>query len=123
MPEESDFRELSSKEKLLFQRLLEADFPGKREVAAQLNSCRARTLDPEGSIELDPGTDFGKASVDKRIPVEAEGVDEDSILVHVLLHVVNGVIKELEIYKDDGSPIRRLPNPHDLKLLVLPGPA
>jgi Domain of unknown function (DUF6984) len=123
MPEKSDFREASLEERLLLQGLLEVDFAGKREVAAQLNASRVRTLDPEGSLELDPGTHFEKAPVDKRIPVEAEGIDEDGITIHVLLHVVDGVVKELEIYKDNGSPIRRLPNSCDLKLLVLPGPA
>jgi hypothetical protein len=120
MPEESDFREPSSEERLLFQRLLEADFPGKREVADQLKSCRVRIVDPEGSLELDPGVDSDRVPVDKRIPVEAEGADEDGVFVHILLHVVNGTVKELEIYKDDSSPIRKMPRPGDLNLVVLP---
>ena len=120
MSEELDFREPSSEERLLFQRLLEADFPGKREVADQLSACRVRIVDPEGSLELDPGADSNRAPVDKRIPVEAEGADEDGIFVHILLHVVNGIVKELEIYKDDSSPIKKMPDARDLKPIVLP---
>ncbi len=120
MVAQSGFREPTATEKALLQRLLEADFEGKVEVARQLRECRVRQIDSEGSLEIDPGTNFDKASVQKRIPVEAEGADEDGMQIHVLLHVVNGVVKELEIYKDDGSPLKRLPNSHDLKLLVLP---
>jgi hypothetical protein len=33
---------------------------------------------------------------------------------------VKGFAKELEVYKDDGSPIRRMPSPGDLEIIVLP---
>ena len=29
--------------------------------------------------------------------------------VHVLLHIVTGILATLEIYKDDGSPIKKRP--------------
>jgi hypothetical protein len=120
MSAELNFREPTPTEKELLQRLLEADFEGKTELSSQLQRFRVRQIDTEGSLEIDPGTNVDKAPVKKRIPVEAEGADEDGTHVHVLLHVVNGVVKELEIYKDDGSPIIQLPSSRDLKLLVLP---
>jgi hypothetical protein len=61
-------------------------------------------------------TELKPAVVEKRIPVEADAVDEDGIHVHFLLHVVKGFAKELEVYKDDGSPIRRMPSPGDLEM-------
>lgn len=46
-----------------------------------------------------------------RVPAEAWSQDSDGINIDVLLHVVNGRVKELEIYKADLSQIRQLPDP------------
>ena len=102
------------------QRLLAADFIGREEVAHQLNGCRVRIIDDEGSLELEPSEAAKPAAVEKRIPVEGDAVDEDGIHVHLLLHVVNGFVSELEVYKDDGSTIKRMPRPDDLEVVVLP---
>jgi hypothetical protein len=71
-------------------------------------------------LEIQRGDSGNRAAVKKRIPVEAEGLDEDGITVHFLLHVVDGFATELEVYKDDGSLIKRRPSPNDLKVIVLP---
>jgi hypothetical protein len=57
-----------------------------------------------------------RAPVRTRIPVEAEGVDQDGVPIHFLLHVVDGFAKELEIYREDSGPVRRLPSPDTLEL-------
>jgi hypothetical protein len=106
-------------ERALMQRLLAADFPGKEEIAKQLAGCRVRIIDDEGSLEFEPRDAARPATVKKRIPVEADAADEDGIHVHFLLHVVKGFAKELEVYKDDGSPIKRMPCPDDLEVIVL----
>jgi len=120
MRTEEHFREPVPTEREVILRLLAADFPGKEEIARQLADCRVRIIDDEGSLELEPSDAAKSAMVEKRIPVEAEGIDEDGIHVHVLLHVVKGFAAELEIYKDDGTPIRRMPSACDLKVIVLP---
>lgn len=120
MRREEHFREPAPTEREVMQKLLAADFPGQREIAAQLANCRVRTIDDEGSLELELSDAAKPAMVERRIPVEAEGVDEDGIYVHVLLHVVKGFAKELEVYKDDGSAIRRIPSACDLKVVVPP---
>lgn len=117
---EQHFREPSATETNVMQRLLAADFPGKRDIAEQLAGCRVRIIDDEGSLELELRDVAKPAPVGKRIPVEADAIDEDGIHVHFLLHVVNGFAKELEIYKDDRSPIRRMPRPDELEIIVLP---
>ncbi len=117
---EQHFRKPTPTEAKIMQRLLAADFIGREEVAKQLDGCRVRIIDEEGSLALEPNDAAKPASVKKRIPVEAEAVDEDGIHVHLLLHVVNGLATELEVYKDDGSPIRRMPGPDDLEVIVLP---
>jgi hypothetical protein len=53
------------------------------------------------------------------VPVEAELVDEDGVIVHVLLHVVDGFLNELEVYREDSAPVRRVIRPEELRLLVL----
>lgn len=117
---EQHFREPTPAEAEVMQRLLAADFPGKEEIAKQMAGCRVRIIDDEGSLELELSDMAKPAKVEKRIPVEADAVDEDGIHVHFLLHVVKGFAKELEVYKDDGSPIKRMPCPDDLEVIVLP---
>ena len=115
-----EFRKPSEIEIAVMRRLLSADFPGKTEVEKQLEDSRVRVMDQEGSLELRPSYSV-PAPVAKRIPVEAEGIDKDKIRVHFLLHVVDGFVNELEIYKDDGSAIKCMPTPSSLRVIVLPG--
>ena len=112
------YRPLSSYERVILDRLLESDFPGRSQIAEQLGKCLVRTIDEEGSLELHVQTDL-KAEVKRRIPIEGEVEDADGILIHVLLHVVNGVVTELEIYKDNSSPIIIRPDASKLRLIKL----
>jgi hypothetical protein len=43
------------------------------------------------------------------VPVEGSGSDTDGVPIHLLVHVVDGLAVELEIYKADGSPILSMP--------------
>lgn len=117
---EQEFRDPSDQEVELIRKLLAADFPGKTEVMKQLQSCRVRRIDSEGSLEIRPSAAAGPAVITKRIPVEANAPDDDGVDVNVLLHVVDGFVTELEIYKNDGTPIRRMPRADDLNVTVLP---
>jgi hypothetical protein len=45
--------------------------------------------------------------------------DEDGTTFHVLLHVVDGYIDELERYREDGRPIQGPIRPEALRLLIL----
>jgi hypothetical protein len=113
-------RPLSAPERAYLDRLMSADFAGRREIMLQIASALARTIDSEGSIELQPQVTVA-APVQKRVPVEAEGLDVDGVPIYFLLHVVDSRVHELEIYKADGSTIRRLPDPQELTVTVLPG--
>ena len=77
-----------------------------------------RVIDEYGSLRFDVKTDI-KAPVIKRIPVEAETEDADGVPIHLLLHVVDGKVAELEVYKDDGSPITKMPAASQLRLIQL----
>jgi hypothetical protein len=116
---ESDFRKPTDEERSLLERLLEAEFPGRDELAPMVRNILARTIDEDGGLELRSEVS-GEAPVVKRIPVEAEAKDDDGFRVHVLLHVVGGRPTELEIYKDDGSRVKRMPPASAFELIVLP---
>jgi hypothetical protein len=78
-----------------------------------------RQLDDNGTSDLLVRSG-AKANVRHRIPVEVEGEDIDGTTIHVLLHVVEGVARELEVYKDDGSPVIKMPEPSKLRLFSPP---
>jgi hypothetical protein len=98
--------------------LLEAEFPGRDELAPMLRLVLVRTIDEDGGLELQSQIE-GKAPVVKRVPVEAEARDEDGFTIHALLHVVDGRPIELEIYKDGGS-VKQMPSASAFELIVLP---
>lgn len=116
---ESDFRKPTREERSLLERLLEPAFPGRDELAPMIRNILVRTIDHDGSLELRSEVS-GQASVVKRIPVEAEATEASGLRIHALLHVVGGRPVELEIYKDDGSTVERLPSAAAFKLIVLP---
>jgi hypothetical protein len=120
MKSETHYRQLTRTENGLMQRLMVGEFPGKDQITRQLANCQARTIDEEGSLEIKVDRAAVAAPVKKRIPVEAEGVDADGVLIHMLLHTGEGFVKELEIYKEDGSAIRRMPHPEEFEVIVLP---
>ena len=103
----------------MLDRLLEVDFPGRSELAALLRSVLVRTIDEDGGLELQSQVE-GSAAVVKRVPVEAEGKDEDGVIIHMLLHVVGGRPVELEFFKEDSSTVKRVPLPSAFELVVLP---
>src|SRR6185436_8957046 len=92
------------KERTLLGKLAMANFPGSKEVIDQLQSFQVKEIDENGSLELVSASGLD-ARVIGRVPVEGELVDRDGVRVHILLHVVNGRIKELEVFKEDGSKV------------------
>ncbi len=119
MSQPSEFRRPTRHEQALLARLLEAKFPGRDELVPLLQDVLVKRVDEEGSLEIKSQAS-GQAPVTKRVPVEAEAVDEDGVAVHMLLHVVNGKPVELEFYRDDGGAIKRTPPPSAFELIVLP---
>jgi hypothetical protein len=116
---EEQFRPPTATEAEIIQRLVAADFPGKKEIANQLRNYQVRTIDREGSLKLRLTGAAPAAKIEKAVPVQAEAPDSDGVHVHFLLHVVHGFAAELEIYKNDLSEIRRLPRADELEVIVL----
>ncbi|BAS26360.1 DUF6984 family protein [Limnochorda pilosa] len=115
-------RELTHEEEQILQRLLTAvEFPGRPTLLEQAARARVSGECTCGcrSIELRVPDSVRKAEVKRRIPVEAEAEDQDHRTMHCLLHVVDGWIAELEIYRDDSKAIGRLPAPERLCVMSL----
>jgi hypothetical protein len=119
MAGEARFRNPTDGEQALLNRLLEAEFPGKSELAPMMRLVLVKTIDEDGGLELRSQVE-GKAPVVKRIPVEAEGKDEDGVVIHMLLHVVDGRPVELEFYRDGVGTVKTMPPASAFELIVLP---
>ncbi|MFM0055851.1 hypothetical protein PQR64_09525 [Paraburkholderia phytofirmans] len=102
------YREPAAHERELMDLLVAPHFPGVEEIREQLGSCNVREIDNEGSLGLQIKNAV-TAPVIARIPIELYAPDTDGFDVHVLLHVIDGICLEIEIYKDTPGPIRKLP--------------
>jgi hypothetical protein len=98
-------RDLNAAERKVLACLLVPRFPGRDAIVAQLSRARVQVLDEDGSLGFDVPSDSEPAEVESRVPTEGTYQDADGITVHLLLHVVEGRIRELEIYKEDGSRV------------------
>lgn len=111
-------RPLERWERQLLLRLLGPSFPGRDELRNQVGSLRCSPIDQNGSLDLLPSSAL-LARVEKRVPTEGEAVDVDGVTIHYLLHVRDGKLKELEIYKDDSSRVQKHPEVEGVEVLVL----
>lgn len=119
---QSGFRSLEIEEKRLLSWLLEKDFSGRDQLSRQVDDCLVRVIDDNGSLEFHVNPELSRADLENRVPVEAEGVDADGVGVHVLLHVPDGRVAELEIYRDDGGRLIQEISPDALEVISLPSP-
>lgn len=102
-------RDLQPHERDILDRLVLQDFPGSAALAEQAKlvkiaeecGCPSIIFAVEGSAP--------KAAVLQRVPVEAESNDVDGMGLHFMLHVVDGVLRELEIFREDSEPVKELP--------------
>ena len=98
----------SASERDLLQRLLAVDFQGANALSEQLENTLVEPIDRDGSLRLRP-VDATPVSVSQRIPVEATYADADGVMVHVLIHVIEGVLNELEVYREDSGDVLLAP--------------
>jgi hypothetical protein len=121
MNAQPELRKPTQIEQALLERLLEAQFPGRNELAVLLRDVLVKTLDKDGGLELQSRA-AGTAPVVQRIPVGAEGKDQDGTVIHMDLHVIAGRPVELEFYREDGATVVLMPSPAAFELIVLPPP-
>ncbi len=118
----TEFRELTTRERGLLEKLLNAAIHGRDELRTQLNHVRAKQLIEDGTLELQ--CDGGLPAPGKYAPV-AEGIskDEDGSDIAVILHLgKGGFMSMLEIVKYGRSRIIKPPSAQDLVLLMPESP-
>jgi hypothetical protein len=115
---ESRFRQLNDRERGLLEKLLEAEFPGRDELRAQLGSVTAKQIEVDGTLTLRCAS--GPRSPSKyRLVMEGWYKDADGTTISVMLHIdKDGYMNMLEILKYGGSPIINPPSACDLVLLL-----
>ncbi|WP_409518520.1 DUF6984 family protein [Rhizobium laguerreae] len=116
------WRDLTNSERRLIELLLTKDFPGADALRRQLETARVSVIDAEGSLQF--RVSGPPANVQRRVPTEGYYFDTEGVdyrpAVNVLLHVVEGKLHELEVYKDDGSPIETSLDAVDISRFHLP---
>jgi len=116
---ETEWRLPNDYEHQIIGRLLSYEFPGVRELRNQIANCVVRTIDGFGTVAI--RTDCPQvANVVSRVPVEAVADDADGNAVHYLLHVINGIVEELEVFTDTTFDIIAVPSPGSLRVQVNP---
>jgi hypothetical protein len=114
-----DFQPLTYEAAGILQALLSEPFAGRDALIKQLVGCHAHPIDGNGSLALRPGQ-APRANVEYRVPVTGLTTDSDGVGIEVLLHVVDGYLDELEIYRHDGGQLLRPVEAATLRLEILP---
>ena len=101
----------------ILRALVAASFPGRDEIVVQLSVARSRRIDDHGCLALS-ASGAPRAPVLRRVPIEAVADDIDGMTIHVLLHVVDGYIDELELYREDGQTLLSPVRPDALRIVA-----
>jgi hypothetical protein len=112
------FRPLDDRERGLLEKLLEADFPGRDELRAQMSSLTGKQIEDDGTLSLRCAS--GPSAPTKyALAMEGECTDADGAKIAVMLHVDKaGLMTMLEIIRYDGSPIINPPSADNLAPLL-----
>lgn len=112
-------RRLNDEEFRVLESLLSTDFCGQAELRHQLHSVRVvgECMSCPTLILTVSRSAADRAPVEHRVPVEAEGYDIDGMPIHFLLHVVDGYMSELEVYREDGEGIHNVPSSASLRVV------
>jgi hypothetical protein len=100
-------RDLSSDELKILNKMLSVEFEDKDIIINQLNtakvisycSCGCRTIDIQVDNNL-PGYDYKI-----RVQIELKTLSKNGIPIIASIHIVNGYICELEVYRADSKQI------------------
>lgn len=95
-------RALNNSETSLLDKLLASPFVGATELQSQIHLAKVEIIDENGSLRFHLEKAV-PATIDRRIPTEGQARDDDGVYIHALLHVVDGVLWELEFFKEDSS--------------------
>ncbi|WP_338552533.1 hypothetical protein [Paenibacillus sp. KS-LC4] len=101
-------RRFSEEERSWLSKMLSVDFPGIQVIKDQLNNCHVIGICACGckTIDLEVESGTRRFPLEARIPVEMICNDEGCPIVFNL-HIVDGYLNELEVYRADSQPINK----------------
>jgi hypothetical protein len=103
-------------------KLLSLDFVGSKELVEQLDDLTVWQVDENGSLLMEVGSPINAIGIDgvvaEAIYRDLDTSESNPIRVNILLHVKQGRLWMLEIYKDDGSRIGKKPIPEEFALFT-----
>lgn len=109
-------RDMAGRESQILNRMLDQLPRDQATLADQANVAKVRLIDEEGSLRFSlPKSVVPASSITERVPVTASFEDCDGMPIYLLLHIVDGKLWELEIYKADGSQILNPPTADKLR--------
>ena len=113
-------RNLLTHERDILDRLMMRNFPGSSALAEQSKITKVSGECACGcsSIIFSVPAHAPTAAVLQRVPVEAASKDVDGMGLHFLLHVVGGILHELEIFREDSAPLKKLPEASSLAVIA-----
>jgi hypothetical protein len=111
-------RTLTPQELATVNELLRIDFPGRDALSRQLDGALVETIDAQGSLRFQVGP-VSHAGVAQRVPVHGQAVDLDGVTIQYLIHVADGRLHELEVFRDDSRPLLHQVEPHEIDVFVL----
>ena len=116
---DSEFHDPTDYERRLIDRLLSVPFQGRDQVRDQARSARVRWISNAAApaLIIQPSAESKTANVSTRVPTDATGRDSDGGEIFFLLHVVDGRLSEIEVYRGDGEPIQKFPPPETVKVM------
>jgi hypothetical protein len=113
----SKSREIAERERVILRKLLRHDFIGASQLRRQIDGILVSDIPGESSLVLFPRVESGSsASVEYQQPVEGKGLDSDGVPIHFVVHVVNGWLSELEIFREDSKPLIRWPDAESIQV-------
>jgi hypothetical protein len=103
-------RDMTYDERRILDRIFAQLPAAKEELEEQARASKVISLDEDGSLQFGVAPSIPpSAKLADRVPVTAIFDDDDGIPVYLLLHIQEGKLFELEIYKADGSKIISAP--------------
>lgn len=114
-------RIFTHQERQIIDLLLKEEFPGSKQLKYQSEHAKViEECTSCSSIAIAVDTfKYPPAQVVVRVPIEATGNDADGSTFHILLHVVNGYLDEMEIFREDLKPLIGQVNAENLEILNL----
>lgn len=95
-------------------------FQAEMNCVVNLLDCKSVMVDNNGWIALYPVVE-DPAIIKYRVPIEGSYPAVDGIRIHILLHVIDGFVRVLEVFKEDGSAVIQHPEASTLKLFCPTG--